>query len=52
MNVASCRPYPFMKGCMDTHAGARRTPVLAAMSRGVILSKGTDCAGAGEAADG
>ena len=36
---------------MDTHAGARRTPVLAAKSRGVILSKGSEYAGAGEAAD-
>lgn len=36
---------------MDTHAGARLTPVLAAQSHGVILSKGTEYAGAGEAAD-
>lgn len=45
------RQYPFLKGYMDTHAGAGRTPVLAALSHGVILSKGTDYAGPGEAAD-
>ena len=37
---------------MYTHAGGQRTPVLTALSHGVILSKGTDNAGAGEAADG
>jgi len=37
---------------MDTHAGARQTPVLVARSRSVMLSQGTDYAGAGEAADG
>lgn len=42
----------FLKGYMDTHAGGQRTPVLAAQSHGVILSKGTRYAGAGEAADG
>jgi hypothetical protein len=37
---------------MYTHAGGQRTPVLTALSQGVILSsKGTDNAGAGEAAD-
>jgi hypothetical protein len=36
---------------MDTHTGARRTPVLAAQSHGVILSEETDYAGPGEAAD-
>jgi hypothetical protein len=37
---------------MDTHADAQPTPVLAAQSHGVILSKGTSYAGTGEAADG
>ena len=37
---------------MDTHAGTRRTPVVAAQSHGVILSKVIKYAGAGEAADG
>ena len=44
--------YPFLKGYMDTHAGRQRTPVQAAQSHGVILSKGTSYAGTGEAADG
>ena len=36
---------------MDTHAGGPPAPVLAAQNHDVILSKGTEYAGAGEAAD-
>lgn len=44
--------YDSLKGRMDTHTGARQTPVLAAFRHGVILSRGTALVVAmGEAAD-